>query len=81
MVSITGGEFVKKPKSFANGVNQTDKKLEIKDAPDDGDEQLIFHYAPNVGSDGGWGQYVAEGYEWYVIEEGARWGVRPVTTP
>lgn len=77
-VTITGGEFVTKPPKFVkNNCTDSDGVVEIKDAPNDGTEQLIFHYAPSVG----WGQYVAEGYEPYEIVAGARWGVRPVTTP
>lgn len=93
-VIITGGEFKKEPARFASGVDKNTKILEITDAPNDGTEQLIFHYAPNVGEDGGWGQYVADDYEIYDLdtenswdklsdaEKAAvkTWGVRPKTS-
>ena len=81
-VTITGGEFIKEPSRFATGVNQTNRILIIKDAPNDGTEQLIFHYAPyKEDNTNVWGDYVAEGYEVYEIEAGKLWGVKPVTTP
>lgn len=81
-VTITGGEFIKEPPRFVwNQYSKANGVVVIKDAPNDGTDQLIFHFAPNAGSDGGWGQYVAEGYEWYKFDGQELWGVRPVGTP
>lgn len=83
-ITITGGEFKKSyynqiPNTFAVDVDKANGRiLEIKDDPNDGTEQLIFHYAPyKANGTNVWGDYVAEGYEWYKFDGKNLWGVRP----